>query len=212
MPNALRQLFSVIVTVLAILGACFVLLIVFVPKSETESAKPSLAVLAPTITPTLIPTATMTQEAIAIVSATATVSARAHSAPVGRWCTNSDSRRVCASNLQYMYRNDGRRAGPSLRYIAFSVFVANTDTSSFSVSPTDVTLVMDGGGSHSYDAITYSYRNPQMDNVTIFPGDNAQGWIVFAVPTNTAPERVIYRGSIFEPSIVIDLTQPPEGN
>lgn len=55
MSNALKQLFRVIVVIFALIGVFLVLVIIFVPKNKPSAAQPSLAILAPTVTPTSAP-------------------------------------------------------------------------------------------------------------------------------------------------------------
>jgi len=129
--------------------------------------------------------------------------------PQGTWCVGGTHRGVCVGDFRYVTEMKYERAPSNGRYIAFAVVVKNFDTSSIHVNPVNVTLVMADGRTYAYSAQTFSYWSSPMDAVNVSPGDIAEGGIVFLVPNDVSPERVVYRGGIWESEIVVDLRKPP---
>jgi len=179
----------------------------------------STATPTPTGTPTPDSTATarvQVQQATATavrrlaLNATATIEAYVSSPPIGTWCNQNSTRGVCVGDFRYI-RTIGYTSAPSNgRYIAFVVAVKNIDNDDIFVSPLDVTLVMEDGRTYEYSSQTFLYWSTPMQGVMVAPDDNAQGGIVFLVPNDVAPHRIIYRGDFIETEIVINLFEPPE--
>lgn len=154
--------------------------------------------------------ATATAEQQSILNATATIEAYVDSPPEGNWCNQNSSRGVCVGDFRYVQTIGFTRAPSSGRFIAFGVGVKNLDNNNISVSPLDLTLVMDDGRTYDYTSETFTYWSSPLQSIVVAPGDNAQGGIVFLVPNSTPPRRIIYRGGLFEEEIVIDLFDLPE--
>ncbi len=181
-----------------------------VPPSPTPTSSPT-ATPSPNATATnraVAQSAASTARAQGIANTTATIEAYAASPPVGSWCDTNGVRAVCVGGFEYRRSIGYSSASANSRYIAFVIRVDNFDDGNISVNPFDITLVLENGKTYSHDVTTYNFSN-SFDGVTIAPGDNAQGAIVFLVQNNVAPERVIYRGGLFEPDIVINLKDEP---
>jgi len=183
-----------------------------IPPSPTPTSSP-------TATPS--PNATATNRAVAqsaasstraqgVANATATIEAFAASPPVGTWCDTNGVRAVCVGGFEYRRSIGYSSASANSRYIVFVVRVDNFADGNIDANPYDVTLVLENGKTYSHDITTYNFSN-YFDAVIIAPGDNAQGGMAFLVQNNVAPERVIYRGGFFEPDIVINLKDEPNG-
>jgi len=183
-----------------------------IPPTPTATSTP---------TPSPTPNATATAQAMARaatvtavtqahVDATATIEAYAYHPPQGTWCSHGSARGVCVGDFRYVNTIGYSRAPSNGRFIAFVVAVKNLSGSNITVSPLDVTLVMEGGGTYAYVAGTFTYWAQPLEVVTVAPGDYTQGGIVFLVPNNVGPSRVIYRGGLFESDIVVKLKRPPD--
>ena len=173
----------------------------------------------PTITPTPTPSpnstetkqaenqrATSTARAQARINATATILAWSHSPPVGSWCDYNSTRVVCVGNFEYRRSVGYTSAHPTARFIVFTVRVDNRSTSSITVNPFDVTLVLEDGTTYAHSTETYSYSN-YLDGVNVAPGNNTYGAVVFYVKNDMAPKTVIYSGGLFESEILVDLPE-----
>jgi uncharacterized protein YraI len=177
---------------------------------------------APTFTPTSTPTATptpsrtptpnytATARARANAHATATIEAYVWTPPVGTWCSTGSGRSVCVADFRYVNCISYTCSPSNGRFIAFGVGVRNISSGDITVNPNDVTLVMEDGRSYAYASETYSYWSTPLEHVAVAPGDSAQGGVVFLVPNQVGPGRVIYRGGWFEAEVVLNLQRPPD--
>lgn len=166
-------------------------------------------ILAPTVTPNVA----ATKRSQAQIEATATIEAYVHSPPQGAWCSqNSATRGVCVAEFRYLRSIAYTNAPSNGRFVAFIVAVKNIGSTTISMNPNDVTLVMEDGSSYSYRSETFAYWANPMQHVNIAPGDNARGGIVFLVPNDVGVKEVVYRGGLFESSVTIDLQRPPDGS
>ena len=95
------------------------------------------------------------------------------------------------------------------RYIAFAIAVKNLSDSVIYVNPNDVTFVMADGRTYAYNTNTFSYWATPMEHVEIAPGNISEGGIVFLVPNDVVPWKVIYSGGFFESSVEVNLHEPP---
>jgi hypothetical protein len=193
---------------------------------ESQSEIPLALTIPPTPTATFTPTSTRTpnltataqvfarqttiaQQTQTVLDATATIEAYVNSAPVGAWCANNNTRRVCVADFRYTQRAGATNAPSNGRFIAFAVGVQNISNSNISANPGHLSLVMEDGRTFEYASQTFSYWSVPLRHTTIAPGDNVQGGLVFLVPNDVAPRRLIYRGGLFESEIQIDLYDPP---
>lgn len=154
--------------------------------------------------------ATATAEQQLVLNATATIEAYVDSPPEGTWCNQNNTRGVCVGDFRYVQTIGFTSAPSNGRFIAFGVGVQNIANSDVSVSPVDITLIMEDGRTYEYASETFSYWSTPMQSILVAPGDSAQGGIVFLVPNDVAPHRIIYRGGFIEPEIEIDLFDQPE--
>jgi uncharacterized protein YgiM (DUF1202 family) len=182
---------------------------------------PPTSTLTPSPTSTSTPNLTMTAQVVAqqatatvarakVLGATATIEAYVDSPPIGTWCSQNSTRRVCVGDFRYSQRAGYTNAPSNGRFIAFGVAVRNLSDSDISVSPLDLTLVMANNRTYGYTAETFSYWSTPLESILVAPGDNVQGGIVFLVSNEVAPHRLIYRGGFFESDIEINLYSPSE--
>jgi hypothetical protein len=87
----------------------------------------------------------------------------------------------------------------------FSIGVENLSRSDITVNPFDVTLVMKDGSSYEYSSETYSYWDRPFSGLTLAPGDQSSGGLVFYVPKSDSPAKIIYRGGWFEENLIIQI-------
>lgn len=154
--------------------------------------------------------AVATQEAQQAIVASATRDAWAQTPPIGLWCASNDTRGVCVGEFRYVDNFDFYEAPDGTRYVAFLVGVKNISSSSISVNPYDITLVMDDGATNGLAFGSYSYWDVPLDAVTVASGDTALGGVLFIAFDDSAPARIIYRGGFWESEIVINLADPPQ--
>jgi uncharacterized protein YraI len=179
---------------------------VFCDYVETATSLDALEISDKVIpTPTTTPTATKTSTPRPTNTPTPSYK---DTPPEGTRCEQNSTRGVCVGNFEYKKYLGYSAASSNNRFIVFGILVKNVDAYSISASPLDVTLVMENGSTYGYSSETFYYSNP-FESITIAPDDNSQGAIVFLVPNNVGPRRVIYRGGLFESDIVIDLRSPP---
>lgn len=175
----------------------------------------NVAMPIPTLPPTQTPTATTTPNTRATsvaeerARATATIQAYINMPPEGSWCNQNSTRGVCVGDFRYENEMSYTSAPSNGRYIAFVIFVKNLSDDSTYVSPLDVTFVMKDGRTFAYSSSTFSYWAVPFEGVEIAPGNSAQGGLVFLIPNNVVPWKVIYSGGWFESSIEVNLHEPP---
>ena len=68
---------------------------------------------------------------------------------------------------------------------------------------------MADGRTYDHASETYSYWADPMGRVNVSSEDYAQGGIVFLLPREVAPRRIVYRGGLFESEVEIDLNDRP---
>lgn len=167
--------------------------------------------LPPTATP--MPTATPNQQATSVAEehahATATIQAYISVPPEGIWCGQNWTRGVCVGDFRYTNEIDYEVAPNNGRFIAFVIAVKNISESYITANPLDITFVMEDGRTYAYSSVSFSYWAVPLEHVEIAPDNNAQGGIVFLIPNDVLPWKVIYRGGLFESAIEIDLHEPP---
>lgn len=132
--------------------------------------------------------------------------------PVGTWCSTGSKRGVCVADFRYVDCISYTCSPSNGRFIAFGLGVKNISSSDIYVNPNDVTLVMEDGRSYAYASETFSYWSTPLEHVAVARGDSAQGGLVFLVPNEVGPGRVIYRGGWFETEVVVNLQRPPDSN
>jgi hypothetical protein len=152
----------------------------------------------PTLTKTPKPTATRTP-----------IPSYVDTPPKGTWCAQSSDKKVCVGGFEYRRYIGYNSASARSRFIVFGIGVGNFGLVDTTVSPFDVTLVMEDGSTYNHDTATY-YFNNYFSTTTIAPGNNVKGALAFLVPNDVAPHKIIFQGGWFESDIVIDLRTPPE--
>lgn len=152
----------------------------------------------PTLTPTLTPTRTPTPtQSFAIAP------------PKGSWCEQNNTRGVCVGNLEYRNYVGYSSSGSKSRFVVLGAVVKNISYSDISVNPFDFTMVMEDGSTYEHSSETY-YFNNAFSGLTVAPDNSAKGALVFLVPNDVGPVKIICRGGFFESNIVIDLRLKPE--
>ena len=91
----------------------------------------------------------------------------------------------------------------------FSIAVKNIGLFDISVNPFDFTMVMEDGRTYEHASETYYYNNA-LQAVEVSPGNSASGGLVFYVPNDVGPRKIICRGGFLESTIEIDLYDKPE--
>lgn len=129
--------------------------------------------------------------------------------PQGTWCGQNDSRGFCVSNFEYKSYIGYTSASAEGRFIAFGIGVKNISSFDISVNPFDFTMVMEDGRTYEHTSETYYYNNA-LQAVTVAPGNTATGAIVFYVPNDVGPRKIICRAGFLESNIEIDLYDKPE--
>jgi hypothetical protein len=150
----------------------------------------------PTLTPSLTPTRTP--------SPTKPLS---EVPPSGNFCGQNNQRGVCVGGLEYRNYVGYTSASKNGRFIVMGVVVKNISYSDISVNPFDFTIVMEDGRTYEHASETY-YFNNALQGVTILPDTLAEGALVFYVPKDVGPRKIVVRGGIFESTIEIDLLKP----
>ena len=130
------------------------------------------------------------------------------SPPKGIWCSQNSDRGVCAGEIEYRDYLGYSSAGQNSRYIVIAVFVKNIGYSKISVNPFDFTIVMDDNSTFEHAAETYHYKNA-LQGVNVSPGNLTNGVIVFYVPKDVGPKKLICDGGLWESEIEINFHSPP---
>lgn len=135
----------------------------------------------------------------------------ANAAPKGGWGTSLGGVAVSVGDFSYFTRASFRTAASGWRYVAFGIRVANRTSGNIHVNPNNVTLVDQKGGSYRYDSTTFSWCNTPLQGVDIRPGNNADGCLVFYLPANTGPAKILYRTALFGgQDVVVNIERDPD--
>ena len=148
--------------------------------------------LAPTNTPTLRPTVAFSAQA-----------------PKGTWCAQNNSRGFCVGGIEYKTNIGYTSANAGWRFISIGIGVKNIGLYDISVNPFDFTMVMEDGRTYEHASETYYYSNA-LQAVEVSPGNSATGALVFYVPNDVGPRKIICRGGFLESTIEIDLYDKPK--
>lgn len=87
--------------------------------------------------------------------------------------------------------------------------MVNRSDATIHVNPLNVTVVDLDGSTYGHDTATYSFVKP-MQAVNVLPGNSAGGMIAFLINDKTGPAKVVYEIGLLEPTVIVDLTQPPD--
>ena len=168
----------------------------------TAIVEPTLLSISTEVIPTLTPAPTNTPTPRPTV-------AYSKQAPKGTWCAQNNSRGFCIAGIEYKSYIGYSSASASGRYIVFSIAVKNIGLFDISVNPFDFTMVMEDGRTYEHASETYYYNNA-LQAVEVSPGNSASGGLVFYVPNDVGPRKIICRGGFLESTIEIDLYDKPE--
>lgn len=149
----------------------------------------------------IFPTYTSIPQATRTASPTSGLSERP---PKGTYCGQDAVLQVCTGSFEYKDTFGSRAALAQSRFIALTASFQNLSDTSLLVNPFDMTLVMEGGGTYIYSQVTY-YATQPLRSATVEPGKNISGTIVFDVPRDTWPVKVIYKKSLYQTEIEIEL-------
>jgi len=130
-------------------------------------------------------------------------------APKGTWCAQNNTRGFCVSGIEYKTYIGYTSASANGRFITLGVGVKNISLFDISVNPFDFTMVMEDGRTYEHASETYYYNNA-LQAVEVSPGNSATGALVFYVPNDVGPRKIICRGGFLESTIEIDLYDKPK--
>lgn len=119
-------------------------------------------------------------------------------------CEINEIREVCVSSFEYRKHIGYSSVPAGMRYIVFYLQVENNSISNdISVNTNHVSIVMKNNSVYGHSFETYSFAN-SLPPVQLGYGETAGGAIVFEVPDDIEPYKVIYRG-LMEDKIEIFL-------
>src|SRR5205814_1143712 len=75
------------------------------------------------------------------------------------------------------------------RFVAVVVRVTNTGTTRYRDAPSNGAVLVVAGG-RAIDAELLDEVEPALGSVDLAPGESAEGWVTFAVPSNDTPALV----------------------
>lgn len=154
-----------------------------------------------------------TATAAVYATATAVIESYRQYPPKGYWGAHNNGVIVVVGDFRYERTAAYQSAGPQSRFVAFTMRVDNKTDSTIHVNPHNVTLVDLDGATYTHHIATYGYWRQPLQAVNVAPGNHTQGGLVFLIPRNTGPAKILYDagGLIFRNVIEVDLTLPPLG-
>jgi hypothetical protein len=130
--------------------------------------------------------------------------------PKGTWLIAAQGMQIGIAVADYRTQFGVMTAPRGSRFVLFSMVVQNIGSGTVHVNPTLATLVDQRGGSHSLDAATFVCPTP-LNAVDVRPGNSASGCLVFQIPENTGPAKLIYNPmTLFGSDIVVDFEREPD--
>jgi hypothetical protein len=123
--------------------------------------------------------------------------------PAGYWQVNVNGILLTAAGFEYR-TEIGRfnRAGDGFKYVVFTLEVANTGyqgrfDDNFFANSASFDLIDLDNGTHDTDSATYSLEN-YFEGGTFYPGTKSSGMLVYRVPENSAPARLVFNSQNME--------------
>ena len=131
--------------------------------------------------------------------------------PAGFWQVNQEGIQITAAGFEYK-KELGRfsEAESGYKYVAFTIEVVNTGYrdstgNDFFANSASFDMIDLDGNTHSVDSAMYSLDG-YFRGGTFYPGTKSSGLMVFQIPENSAPARLIFDGRV---RIELDLRVAP---
>ena len=152
-----------------------------------------------------------TATAQAAAEAAATLDAYRKKMPKGFWYGKGGGVGVSIGDFRYEKETPLYAAGKGKKFVAFGIGVFNESGATIHVNPLNVTLVDLEGNTYAFSTATFDYWSEPLQAVNVLSGNQAQGGVVFLIPAETAPAKIVYEtNTLFGDKIIVDLQRPPD--